>query len=230
MNKTGPSYNAIIFDLDGTLIDSLHDIADSMNRVLTNKGLQTHGYDDYRYFIGNGLRVLVGRTLPEDVRTDKHISELYTALKEDYEKNCLQKTQLYPGIPELLDALQEKGYKMAILSNKADPFTKKIARKLLSKWPFQIVVGAKESIPRKPNPSGALIVSNHLKVSPENTFYVGDTSVDMKTACAAGMIPIGVSWGFRTKEELMEHGARAVIDKPIELLSLLNNETPQNTP
>lgn len=215
------TYKAVIFDLDGTLINSLQDIADSMNRVLTAKGFPTHDYESYRYFVGRGLRNLVGQTLSEEQRSDENISGLYADLLKDYGKNCLQKTALYNGIPELLDVLKEKSLKLAILSNKADNFTKKIAGELMSQWPFAEILGSKDGLPRKPDPTGALMVSKTLGVSPEEVLYVGDTSVDMKTAIAAGMFPVGVAWGFRTRKELLENGARAIIDKPEELLGLL---------
>lgn len=214
-------YKAVIFDLDGTLINSLQDIADSMNRVLVSKGFSTHDYESYRYFVGKGLRNLVGCTLPEEQRTDENILGLYADLLEDYEKNCLKKTILYRGIPNLLDALKERGLKLAILSNKADAFTKKISGELLVQWPFGVILGAKDDLPRKPDPTGALLLSKSLGVSPAEILYVGDTSVDMMTAIAAGMFSVGVTWGFRTREELIKSGARAIIDKPLELLELL---------
>lgn len=216
------NFRAVIFDLDGTLINSLHDIADSMNRVLESKGFQTHHYDAYRYFVGRGLRVLVGRTLPEELRTEEMITDLYSGLVKDYKENCLGKTVLYEGISELLDALNKKPLKLAILSNKADEITQKITNDLVPLWPFEIILGSKAEFPRKPDPTSALLISQQLGVSPNEILYVGDTGVDMTTAVAAGMYPVGVTWGFRTKEELLEHGAKAIIDKPLELLDLLN--------
>ena len=222
MTQYKTAFKAVIFDLDGTLINSLQDIADSMNRVLAAKGFPTHDYESYRYFIGRGLKNLVGRTLSEEQRTEETINGLYTDLQNDYEKNCLQKTVLYNGIPALLDALAERHLTLAILSNKADEFTKKIAKELMSPWPFAKIIGSKEGIPRKPDPTGALMLSQSLDLLPSEILYVGDTSVDMKTAIAAGMFPVGVTWGFRTREELLESGAKAIIDKPEELLDLLN--------
>lgn len=222
MTQYKTTFKAVIFDLDGTLINSLQDIADSMNRVLAAKGFPTHDYESYRYFIGRGLKNLVGRTLSEEQRTEETINGLYTDLQNDYEKNCLQKTVLYNGIPALLDALAERRLTLAVLSNKADEFTKKIAKELMSPWPFAKIIGSKEGIPRKPDPTGALMLSQSLDLLPSEILYVGDTSVDMKTAISAGMFPVGVTWGFRTREELLESGAKAIIDKPEELLDLLN--------
>lgn len=221
MSDNTTSYKAVLFDLDGTLINSLHDIADSMNRVLALKGYQTHDYDSYRYFVGRGLYNLVGRTLPESEKTEQNIKNLYQELLRDYEVNLLQKTVLYRGIPELLDALVEKGIKLTILSNKADLFTKKIAAELLKAWPFEVVLGSGDDLPRKPHPGGALKICDDLQLQPSDILYVGDTNVDMETACSAGMYPVGVTWGFRTRKELLESGAATIIDKPLELMSLL---------
>jgi phosphoglycolate phosphatase len=217
----GQIFKAVIFDLDGTLINSLQDIADSMNRVLANKGFPTHDYNSYRFFVGQGLKTLVRNTLPEDKKTDEIIIELYSNLLKDYGENCLQKTALYQNIPELLTALKKRTLKIAILSNKSDDFTNKIADKLMSEWALNTILGSKDGIPRKPDPTGALFVCEELGVLPDEVLYVGDTSVDMNTATAAGMFSVGVSWGFRTKEELLKSGAKAIIDKPLELLNLL---------
>lgn len=215
------SYKAVLFDLDGTLINSLHDIADSMNRVLAKKGYQTHDYDAYRYFIGRGLYNLVGRTLPEAEKTEQNIRNLYQELLRDYEVNLLQKTILYRGIPELLDALVSKGIRLSILSNKSDNFTKTISAELLKAWPFEFVLGSSENVPRKPDPTGARMVCDALRLEPSDFLYMGDTSTDMQTAVAAGMYPVGVTWGFRTRDELLENGAKTIINTPIELLTLL---------
>jgi len=221
MTQHQTSFKAVIFDLDGTLVNSLQDIADSMNRVLSIQGYATHDYDAYKYFIGKGLRNLVSRVLPEGSNTEENIVTLYAELLKDYAENCLCKTQLYEGIPEILDSLQKKGLKLAILSNKADVFTKKIAKELMSQWHFEQIIGSGKETPRKPDPTGALMVSKSIGIPPHEILYVGDTSVDMHTAQAAGMFPLGVTWGFRTREELLENGAKAIIDHPKELLPLL---------
>jgi phosphoglycolate phosphatase len=221
MTTHSSTYKAVLFDLDGTLINSLHDIADSMNRVLIRKGYQTHDYDAYRYFIGRGLYNLVSRTLPEAEKTEQNIKNLYQELLRDYEVNLLQKTVLYKGIPDLLDALTAKGIRLTILSNKADNFTKKIAAELLKNWPFEMVLGSGENIPRKPDPTGARLICDGLGLEPAEFLYIGDTSTDMQTANAAGMYPVGVTWGFRTRDELLENGAKTIIDTPMELTQLL---------
>jgi len=212
-------FKAVIFDLDGTLADTLEDIADNMNRVLAQKGFPVHGYDAYRYFVGNGLQNLVMQTLPETARTEAIIADCHNRMIAEYNLNYLNKTHLYKGIQELLDALSTHGLKLAVLSNKAEQLTQKICAELLKNWKFDAIAGASDRFPRKPNPASALFIAEQLAVEPANICYVGDSDVDMKTAIAAGFYPVGAGWGFRPKDELIENGARQIIDYPAELLS-----------
>ena len=211
------NYRAVIFDLDGTLADTLEDIADNMNRVLAGSGFPVHEYDAYRYHVGNGLRNLVIRCLPENARTEAVITTCHERMVAEYHSNYINKTRLYDGIPELLDWLSWQRIKMAVLSNKADPLTQKICNHLLKNWNFEAIMGASERFPRKPNPASALFVSEQIGIAPSGICYLGDSDVDMKTAIAAGCYPVGVSWGFRPKKELVENGARRIIDHPLEL-------------
>ena len=212
---------AIIFDLDGTLADSLADIADAMNRTLTRFGYPVYNYDEYKYFVGKGLKNLVYKCLPEDKRDENNVAECLKIMMEEYGKSYAEKTKLYDGIPELLDLLTEKGIKLAVLSNKADELSQKICAKLLGKWSFEIILGSSNRFPNKPSPESALYLSEKMNVSPQNMLYLGDTNVDMQTANSAGMFAVGVTWGFRTREELLENGAKAIINVPLELTSLL---------
>jgi haloacid dehalogenase superfamily, subfamily IA, variant 1 with third motif having Dx(3-4)D or Dx(3-4)E len=214
-------YEAIVFDLDGTLVDSLQDIADAMNRTLQHFGYPVFPTDTYRYFVGNGLRTLVWKSLPEDKKAEKYVDETLIVMMSEYGKTTVNKTVLYPGIPELLDASVQRGYKLAVLSNKADSLTQKIVAKLLNKWTFDIVLGASERFPRKPDPEAAIYISDQMNISANQFLYLGDTGVDMQTANAAGMYPVGVTWGFRAREELIENGAQLIIDKPEELIPKL---------
>ncbi|MDL2323130.1 HAD family hydrolase [Bacteroidales bacterium OttesenSCG-928-A17] len=214
-------YKAVLFDLDGTLADSLEDIADAMNQTLKQFGYPVFPTPDYRYFVGTGLRNLVIKCLPEDKKADRYVDETLAVLMTEYGKNVLNKTVLYPGIPELLDVLKQKKYKLAVLSNKADILTQQIAQNLLSKWSFDIIMGVSDRFPRKPDPKSALYIAETLDIDKEQFLYLGDTGVDMQTANAAGMFPIGVTWGFRKKEELIDNGARLIIDKPQDLISRL---------
>ncbi len=214
------NFRAVIFDLDGTLADTLEDIADAMNRVLSFLGYPTHMYDDYRFFVGNGIRNLVKRSLPESARTEDHIEICFKHMMDDYGSNYLNKTCLYEGVPDLLDQLSSDKVKLAVLSNKADSITQKICNVLLEKWPFMLIMGASDRFPRKPDPQSALYIAGYMGIEPENICYLGDSEVDMKTANAAGFFPVGASWGFRPKKELVESGAKKVIDFPTAMLSL----------
>lgn len=214
------NYHAVIFDLDGTLADTLADIADTMNRTLASSGYPVHSYDSYRYFVGNGLKSLVTQSLPEATRTAEMIETCLAKMMADYEQHYINKTRLYDGIPELLDALSAQNIPLAVLSNKADAITQKICADLLKKWKFEIIMGAGDRFPRKPDPESALYIAGKIGVRPEHVFYMGDSNIDMQTANAAGFFPIGVSWGFRPKEELMASGAKKIIDQPMELLQL----------
>jgi phosphoglycolate phosphatase len=215
------NYRAVIFDLDGTLADTLEDIADNMNRVLAAKGFPAHEYDAYRFYVGNGLKNLVTQCLPESARTDAIIAACHNRMVAGYNENYISKTRLYDGIPELLDALTSQHIKLAVLSNKADQLTQKICNELLRNWKFEAVMGANDRFPRKPDPASALFISAQMGIMPANICYLGDSDVDMKTANAAGFYPVGAGWGFRPKEELAGNGAKRVIDCPADLLELL---------
>jgi len=215
-------YKAILFDLDGTLLDTLKDIGNAANRVLAGKGFPTHELDAYRYFVGDGTAMLINRALPEEKRNDDVIRACLTEFLEDYGRNWNVKTLPYEGIPEMLDALNHRGLKMAILSNKPHEFTKQCATKLLSNWNFDVVIGQRNGVPPKPDPAGALEVAKRLNIPPAGFLYIGDSGVDMKTAVASGMFPVGALWGFRSMEELKDNGSLALIDRPSEILSLLD--------
>ncbi|MBN1636076.1 MAG: HAD family hydrolase [Deltaproteobacteria bacterium] len=209
---------AVIFDMDGTLLDSLDDIADSMNFVLESIGLPVHNVADYRKFVGNGIRELVRRVLPEEIRDEKIIENCVERMREVYGNHWADKTKTYDGIPELLNGLTMNNTRMAILSNKPDDFTRKMARKLLGLWTFDVVAGQRPNIPEKPDPKAALEIAGQLGVNPDKCFFLGDTNVDMITASAAGMFPVGVLWGFRNREELLASGAMLLLNQPPDLL------------
>jgi phosphoglycolate phosphatase len=214
-------FKAVLFDLDGTLIDTIEDIGNAVNRVLLNKGFKEHTISTYRHFVGDGSRTLITRALPEEHRSKNLISTCLKEFAEDYSRNIAVKTRPYDGIPEMLDALKVRDLKLAVLSNKPDLLTKKCVSTILSKWDFDVVLGQRDSVPLKPDPHSALEVAEILAISPENFLYLGDTAVDMKTAVAAGMFPVGVLWGFRTRNELKESGARAIIDEPLKVIDIL---------
>ncbi|MDT8273481.1 MAG: HAD family hydrolase [Desulfomonilia bacterium] len=210
-------YEAVIFDLDGTLLDTLTDIADAMNAVLIRFGFPTHTVQTYRRFLGDGLEVLVERSLPEDRRTRKEIDRCVTGMRQEYAQRWWNTSRPYDGVPEMLDRLSADGILMAILSNKLEVFTKLMASSLLGSWTFKEVVGLRPDLPRKPDPTGALEISRALGVSPERCVFVGDSGIDMMTAVRAGMVPAGVLWGYQERETLATGGARLFLRHPREL-------------
>ena len=214
-------FEAVIFDLDGTLIDTVDDISDAVNRALSNKRFPTHTNSAYRKFVGDGSRRLIERALPEKYRNDDVIDACLKEYLEDYSNSYNVKSKLYFGIHHLLDALKAKGLRIAILSNKPDAITRNCVKTFLSTWDFDVVFGQRDSVPRKPDPQGAFEIAKRMSIPPSHFVYLGDTAIDMKTAVSAGMFPVGVLWGFRPLKELKDNGARAVIEKPMELLDLI---------
>ncbi|NLC67883.1 MAG: HAD family hydrolase [Clostridiaceae bacterium] len=213
------NYKAVIFDLDGTLLDSIEDLADSMNTVLEEAGYPAHDIETYKYYVGNGMKNLVLQSLPESHKDSRSVEHFIQRMQEEYSRRWNKKTRPYDGIPELLDKLREKNIQVAVLSNKPDKFTKLIVKELLSSWHFSAVYGDREGIPKKPDPGGALEIAGMLGLQPKNILYLGDTGVDMQTANNAGMFAVGALWGFRKKEEILSNGAAALISNPLDLLS-----------
>ena len=215
-------FEAILFDLDGTLLDTLEDLGNAANRVLEKYDFPTHTINTYRHFVGDGATVLMKRVLPENKRDDDTIGVCVQTFREEYGKGWNVKTRPYDGVAEMLDVLSASGLKMAVLSNKPDEFTKRCVTEFLPKWHFDMVLGQSNSLPLKPDPAGALEIARCLNVIPSHFIYLGDTAIDMKTAVSAGMFPVGALWGFRTGKELLESGARALIKRPQEILYLLD--------
>lgn len=214
-------YKAIIFDLDGTLIDSLHDIADSLNNVLQRNGYNTHSVNDIKTFIGEGVKLLVERSLPQNLRQTNIVNNLLSQYRAEYTKLCCLKTRLYNGIPEILDTLSAKKISLNVLSNKPDEFTQIICKHYLKPWKFEEVQGQKEGVPRKPDPSAALAMAYRLVYDPAQIIYVGDSAVDIQTAQNAGFTSVAVTWGFRTRAEMEPYKPNYFINTPFELLQIL---------
>ncbi|HOZ46278.1 MAG TPA: HAD family hydrolase [Candidatus Hydrogenedentes bacterium] len=214
-------HDAVLFDLDGTLLDTLEDLAESVNVMLRSRGFVPHPVDAYRYFVGEGAILLITRALPEEHRDEQTISAALQDFQDAYRDRWYTKTTPYEGIPEMLDELDARGVKKAVLSNKPHRFTVQCVDSLLPEWTFDVVFGQREGVPRKPDPTVALEVAARLGLAPDRVLYVGDSSIDMKTARAAGMVAVGVSWGFRPRAELLENGAQFIIDRPEELIDLL---------
>jgi phosphoglycolate phosphatase len=215
-------FNAVLFDLDGTLLDTIGDLADSMNSVLSNLGFPSHDEEAYKYFVGEGMENLVRRALPENDRDDPAmVAGCLGLMREDYGHRWKTKTKPYESIPELLDSLAARRKEMAILSNKPDEITRLMVADLLSRWKFAAVLGERPSVPRKPDPMAAVKIARRLHIPPVEFLYLGDTSIDMQTAAAAGMYGVGVLWGFRKADELIAGGAKTLLQKPMDLLNLL---------
>jgi len=215
---TSLPFRGLIFDLDGTLADSLADIGEAMNLTLRAHGLAEHPIADYSRMVGEGIEKLVRRALPADCPLP------FPAMVDEYRANYKaldhRHTQIYPGIEALLEALTAAGVPMAVLSNKRDDFTRDLVTKRLGRFPFKAVRGEQAGVPRKPDPTAALELALALNVAPARIGFVGDTPIDMNTAKNAGMTGVGVLWGFRTRQELVEAGAKHLIATPAELLSL----------
>jgi len=214
-------FKAVLFDLDGTLLDTIDDLADSMNTVLKKFGFPRHEVEKYKYFVGDGMDVLVKRALPESCRDEELVFRCIDAMKEEYSLHWADKSRPYAGIPELLDALANDGITLSILSNKPHGPTKAVVSIMLAKWKFKIVAGVKEGVPKKPDPAAAIGIAKNLEIMPQDFLYIGDTDTDMKTAAAAGMFPVGALWGFRTGEELIKAGAHVLVRNPADLLRFI---------
>lgn len=219
MNR--PSAKAVLFDLDGTLLDTLQDLATSGNEVLAGRGLPPHPLDAYRIFIGNGMVNLARDVFPAEMRpeTEEQIATVLDEYRAAYSRNWKNTTVPFPGIAEVLDRLVADRIPIGVVSNKAHDFTLQCVDAFLSDWKWDVLIGAREGHPRKPDPAGALEAAAVLGVAPEDCLFVGDSDVDMMTARNAGMRAIGVSWGFRPVEELNWAGAEVILETPADLLA-----------
>lgn len=214
-------HQAVIFDLDGTLLDTLEDIANSMNAVLRRHGRPEHDTPVYKYFVGDGMETLVRKALPADQRGEETVATCLAEMRAEYGRRWADTTRPYPGIPELLTGLSLRGIKTAVLSNKPDDFTRLTVERFLASWRFEHVIGLTQGSPKKPDPEAALQIARALGAAPEDCLYLGDTGTDMRTASNAGMFAVGALWGFRTAEEMLADGALELIAQPWELLRLI---------
>lgn len=212
---------ACIFDLDGTLVNSLTDLAMSCNLALETLGLPTHEVGEYRFFVGRGVVKLIESILPENDRTPEMMEKALALFNQNYSELYLENTQPYEDIPELLLKLRSLGYKLAVVSNKPDRFTQQLISELFLDE-FDFVTGQREGVPRKPNPAAVHAACLSMGADPKDCLYLGDSGVDMLTATAAGCFAVGVLWGFREKTELIENGAQATIAIPLDLLTLIH--------
>lgn len=214
-------FNAVIFDLDGTLIDSLEDLADSANEAISKHGFRCHPTAAYKKFVGNGVRQLIISAVPSG--TDEEIIDKILAdYRTIYNNNYINKTRPYDNIIEMLERLKKSGIKMAVCSNKPHEPTNELVEKVLGKHYFEVVFGEREGIPRKPHPAALLEAAEHMGVVPEKVIYLGDSGGDMLSARNAGMCAAGALWGFREREELEECGSQILFSAPMELCEFVN--------
>ena len=210
----------VIFDLDGTLLDTLQDLSDSVNYVLAAYGYPQHSYAEYKMRIGRGFRNLLEVSFPEEHRGNKEISIALEMFLGKYDKNYMNRTVPYDGIPEMLDLLWEKGVKIGVNSNKRTDYTNNLIHKFFPQIKFTGVFGEREGIPKKPRPKAALEIVKMMGLHTEETIYVGDSGTDIQTGKNAGMATAGVLWGFRGLAELRDNGADYIIRAPQEIIDL----------
>lgn len=213
----------IIFDLDGTVLSTLEDIQDSLNAVLERNGFSSRDYDQVRMGIGNGSRVLIRKSLPENT-DEETIDRVAKEFVEEYVQHYNVKSRPYEGIKELLSKLQQKGIKMAINSNKPDRITQMIISESFPEISFVEVIGQKEGVPRKPDPITAEATIESMGLNKEEILYIGDSETDIKTARNAGLASVGCLWGFRDLKTLQESGAEHIVSRPEEILVFIGEE------
>ncbi|MCE5341296.1 MAG: HAD family hydrolase [Planctomycetaceae bacterium] len=212
------TYRAVVFDLDGTLVNSLEDLADAANFALTYFGQPNHSVETLKAMIGDGTRTFISRALPADKQD--LIEQTLVKMRGKYIEICTNKTLPYKGIKEVLDELKKRGIKMAVLTNKDQIMSERVVKHFFYGY-FQIIMGTIDAVPLKPDPKAVLKMLKELDVKPSEALFVGDSNIDIKTAKAAGIIGIGVNWGFRSEEELRQAGANFIINHPKELLNVL---------
>nr|WP_317357013.1 HAD family hydrolase [uncultured Tyzzerella sp.] len=210
----------VIFDLDGTLVDSIGSIAGACNEALVKNGLEERTIEEYKYFAGDGALELVKRAVYASGDTDyQKLESVYGVYKDIFVKDCTRGVKPFENINRLLQEIKNKNIKLAILSNKPHERTLYVVEKIFGNNIFDMVLGYKNEETKKPSPYGALLIANNLNIDPKDCIYVGDTDTDMQTGINAGMYTVGVTWGFREKQELIDNKANNIIDNPMDLLN-----------
>lgn len=214
--------HAVIFDLDGTLLNTLGDLRAATNHALEVRGLPPHSMEEIRQFIGNGIRLLICRAMPEGT-PEAEIDAALDDFKAYYAAHIHDRTVPYDGIPQLLTALRKRGIQVAVLSNKIDSASQQLIEYFFPEK-TDVVFGEHVGVPRKPDPTSCRMVMQQLGVQPEQVLYVGDSGTDMQTAKNAGLYAVGVTWGFRSKEVLLENGADVLVHRPEQILQILDSD------
>lgn len=213
---------AVVFDLDGTLSDSIHSIKYCADQAVADFGYGPFSEQQYKYFVGDGAANLIKRALAAGGDTEGiHFEEAFLKYREIFRENCMYQVKPYEGIRELLRALKEKNVRIAVLSNKPHAETVNVIETLFGRDYFDVIQGQKENVAIKPSPEGVFQILEQLGLTADDILYLGDTSTDMKTGKSAGAFTVGALWGFREREELEENHADAIIDYPLELLNFL---------
>lgn len=212
----------VIFDLDGTLLDTVADLANATNQALEQCGYPTHPVEAYYKFVGNGINKLFARALPTEASNEENVLRVRSLFLPYYNEHNADCSRPYPGIVELLHTLQEDGVKIAVASNKYHEATLKLVHHFFPDIRFTAIYGQREDVPIKPAPDIVYDILHDTGISAEQTLYVGDSGVDMQTACNAGVESVGVTWGFRSEAELREHGAAHLVHEADAILSFLN--------
>lgn len=210
-----------IFDLDGTLINSIADLADGINLGLKKYGYPTHPYEKFNYFVGDGVRNLIIRALPEDKRDEDNIRKIDEVFSEYYGKNYANKTKIYDRIDILLEKIKKSGIRLAVASNKPDEFTKAIIRDIFKDKTFDIVRGNISGVPHKPEPQIIYSILSEINIDKKEAVIIGDTNIDINTGKNAGIHTIGCLWGFRDRAELEKAGAEVIVADPLEIYDAL---------
>lgn len=216
MSNTPSSLKAIIFDLDGTVLDTIADLAGAVNAALCKNGFPERKHSEIMSFVGNGTRKLIERALPEDNQDPQTVERVHADFSQHYAEHFADETKPYPGIPELLKKLKKSGYKLAVSSNKPDRFTKELIEIFFPDI-FDIVVGSSEVTPRKPDPTGEYSILARFGISPFEAIHVGDSDTDVKTAHNAGVMCLACTWGYRSKQTLMAADADFIVEKVSEM-------------
>lgn len=214
-------YKAIIFDLDGTLIDTSEDLTVSLNAVLRSHNFPIFSIDEYKRFVGYGTKNLFKKILPQQIISEKGIDDYIAEFRQIYSTNQTLRTKPYPYINELLAELVKRDIKCAVLSNKIHEDTVTCVKHFFSHIPFQKIMGHQYNFPLKPSPRSALLILDALGIAPGECIFCGDSETDIQTAINGRMFPVGVSWGFRSRDMLLQNGAKKIIDHPLELIELL---------
>lgn len=211
---------AVLFDLDGTLADSLIDLADGVNRAIASKGFPTHEVEAFKYFVGDGIPKMIERALPEDNRDAATINEIKDIFLPYYAIHYADNTYAYEGMPELVNTLKSQGFIVAVVTNKEQHMANEVVKSLYGDV-FDLIFGKRDGIPAKPDPTAALMAMEELGVTPEECVFIGDSGMDVATAVNSGAVPVGEIWGFRKEDELLANGAKYIISKPDELLDII---------